>query len=339
MMKKKITLLAGLLAVTLLAAGCGKKNDTPVQEVPVTATPTPEVPKKEGELVDMQQSTGEDEIKNVLGTKTQTAAKLVLVNRTGDAVESVYIRQHPEDEDYDDEEWGEDLVKGRFVLADGDKAVYYYEKSAAKEFDVRVVYKDAERYENYFRKLPLSAITQLTLRMDGKGEEALPFATYLKPGSKREISTLNEVKRRLGLLGDDEDSGEEDSENTENTENPDSENPADGDTQNPGGSDTDTPEPDDNGTGGSTEPGDDNGGDDGSGDNGGGSSPVSTAEGYIGQSVDSLYGALGQPSGSDYQEEPETGKTGYHYYYVDGTAFTVSTTVDENGNEIVAGVW
>ena len=39
--------------------------------------------------------------------------------------------------------------------------------------------------------------------------------------------------------------------------------------------------------------------------------------------------------GSSYEDDPETGKTGFHYY----SNFTVSTTVDENGNEIVAGIW
>lgn len=62
---------------------------------------------------------------------------------------------------------------------------------------------------------------------------------------------------------------------------------------------------------------------------------ASVAEQYIGQSLDSLIAACGEPQGSDYQNEPETGETGYHYY----PSFTVSTTVDESGNEIVAGVW
>ena len=45
--------------------------------------------------------------------------------------------------------------------------------------------------------------------------------------------------------------------------------------------------------------------------------------------------ALGEANGSDYENEPETGETGYHYY----DSFTVSTTVDDSGNEVVAGVW
>ena len=69
-------------------------------------------------------------------------------------------------------------------------------------------------------------------------------------------------------------------------------------------------------------------------DNNGGDM-ISTAEQYIGQPLDALEGACGSPQGSSYEDDPETGKTGFHYY----SNFTVSTTVDENGNEIVAGIW
>ena len=70
-------------------------------------------------------------------------------------------------------------------------------------------------------------------------------------------------------------------------------------------------------------------------DPGNGGDMISTAEQYIGQSLDALEGACGSPQGSSYEDDPETGKTGFHYY----SNFTVSTTVDENGNEIVAGIW
>ena len=48
-----------------------------------------------------------------------------------------------------------------------------------------------------------------------------------------------------------------------------------------------------------------------------------------------LESACGSPNGSDYEDEPESGKTGYYYY----DTFTVSTTFDDNGNEVVSGVW
>ena len=41
---------------------------------------------------------------------------------------------------------------------------------------------------------------------------------------------------------------------------------------------------------------------------------ISTAEQYIGQSLDALEGACGSPQGSSYEDDPETGKTGFHYY-------------------------
>lgn len=60
-------------------------------------------------------------------------------------------------------------------------------------------------------------------------------------------------------------------------------------------------------------------------DPGNGGDMISTAEQYIGQSLDALEGACGSPQGSSYEDDPETGKTGFHYY----SNFTVSTTVDE----------
>lgn len=323
-MKKRYMILGGLLALTVFAAGCGKdKEEKP--KVEITVTPTPQ--EKNTELVDMQKSTNDiDAITNVIGTKTATASRFVILNKTGDDIASINIRPHTEDEDAG---WGDELINSKFVLKNNDKAVYYYDKNAKDEegkavtsYDIRIFYTDTDRYECYFRNLPFSKITQLTLRMDGTGENALPFATYLSEGSTKEFSTLNDVKRRVGMT-DSQDEEDSDSENTDSQDNS-----SDNSSQS-----TPTPTPDD---GASDEPGDENnGGDDGSS----GEDPIATAESYIGQSLDALKGACGEPSGSDYQDEPETGKTGYHYYTIGDSTFTVSTTVDENGNEIVAGVW
>ena len=62
---------------------------------------------------------------------------------------------------------------------------------------------------------------------------------------------------------------------------------------------------------------------------------IQTAEKYIGMSIDDLVGAVGDSQSSEYDDDSATGTTGY-YYYPD---FTVSTSVDEEGNEIVTGVW
>lgn len=324
-MKKRYMILGGLLALTVFAAGCGKdKEEAP--KVEITVTPTPQ--EKKEELVDMQKSTDDiDAIANVIGTKTATASRFVILNKTGADIASINIRPHTEDEDAG---WGDDLVNGKFVLKNNDKAVYYYDKNAKDDegktvtsYDVRIFYTDTDRYECYFRDLPFGKIKQLTLRMDGTGDDALPFATYLSEGSTKEYSTLNDVKKRVGMTDSqyDEDSDSEASDSQDS--NSDDSSQADP-----------TPTPD----GGSTDnPGDgsDNGGDDGSS----GEDPIAMAESYIGQSLDALKGACGDPSGSDYQDEPETGKTGYHYYTIGDSTFTVSTTVDENGNEIVAGIW
>lgn len=307
-MKKRYIILAGLLALALTAAGCGKKEDNQAAQQPTvtpaaTAAPTA-VP---GNMVDMEVS----EETNVMGEKTATASKVTLVNRTGSEIGAIYIRQHPS-EDEDDEEWGSDLVEGQFVLKNGDQAVYYFQKpsSGAITYDIRITYTEEDKNECFFRELPLAAIKQITLRMDGTGEDSIPFATYMTASGTKEQSTLNEVKKRLGLTvdEDDKDSSDED-ESPEPTEAPEP---------------TRAPEP-------TQTP------DSGSGDNGDSSSDdnIHTAEQYIGQSMDALIGTIGSPQYDEYEDEPDTGKTGYHYY----SNFTVSTTIDENGNEIVTGIW
>ncbi len=315
-MKKRHILLAGIFAVSagLLAAGCGKKDEkTPEKpQVQVTVAPAAtKAPEQDENLVSMQQSEEKDPLlTNVMGEKTATAASLVITNQTGSEISQIYIRPNTDE----DEDWGEDLVKSSFKLGNGQKAVYYYEKGAKDEsgnpismYDIRIVYTDPDKTECYFRKLPMQAMTQITLRMDGTGEDGIPYATYKTSTSSSETSTLNEVKERLGLTEDDSDDSEEYQDDTSGSGD---------DSQNS---------------------------DSGSSDDSGYEEPVevpdegaSQAEGFIGQSLDSLTSSMGSPTGgSDYEEVPETGKTGYHYY----DSFTVSTTVDENGNEVVTGIW
>lgn len=315
-MKKRYVVLAGILAVTAVAAGCGKKkdDDSAKQEPQVTVAPAEDTDDKadDGALVNMQQSTDED-IKNVMGEKTSTASKVILINSTGADVARIYIRPNTDDDD----EWGDDLVNGKFTLKNGEKALYYFDKTAkdsngntVTSYDIRIIYTDEDRSECYFRKIPLQNISQITLRMDGTGEDSIPYATYLSGSTKKETSTLNEVKRRLGLI----DSGDDD-EKDDNDDGQDSATP--------------TPQPTTPSPAPTTAPADGDGGDD-EPDPG-----AVAAENYIGQSLDALIAAIGEPNGNDYQDEPETGETGYHYY----DSFTVSTTVDEDGNEVVAGIW
>jgi len=163
---------------------------------------------------------------------------------------------------------------------------------------------------------------QITLRMDGEGEDSIPYATYFTTTGSKEVSTLNEVKKRLGLDTDSEE---------DVTPTPDPSDSADP-TQAPDDSDntadpTQAPDPDDNNN-------NSNNGDDG--DN---TSPtdstIRTAEGYIGRSLDDLVSAIGDSNSSEYDEDPDNGTSGYYYY----GNFTVSTTVDADGNEVVTGVW
>lgn len=313
-MKKQCLMLAGILALSLSVAGCGKKEAVVEPQIQATATPaptlTPTTGAQEGELVEMQKSEDSD-ITNIIGQKTATASKVILVNQTGADISGIYFRGTIDD----DEEWGTELVQGKFVLKNGEKALYYYDPSAKdlegntiSTYDIRITYADEDRNDCYFRKLPLRTISQITLCMDETEDYSIPYARYITGSSKKEFSTLNEVKKRLGLLDSEGESDEEDEETPTPTPTP------------YAAAVTPTPAP--------TETPADNG-------NSQGDEMIRTAESYIGQSLDALISACGEPSGSDYEEEPETGETGYHYY----NNFTVSTTVDENGNEIVAGVW
>lgn len=320
MIRKRYLAAAGLLTLAVVAAGCGKKNDagsvvqttpTPTEETSVSPTPTPE-------MVNMEETVE----KNIMGEKTSTASKVTIVNQTGSEIAAIYIRETPSDDADEDtaDEWGDDLVNGMFTLKSGDNAVYYYEKpqSASTIYDIRITYTDEEKNECFFRKLPLTTIKQITLRMDGKDEDAIPYATYMTSNSTKEISTLNDVKKRLGLETD-EDS---DSVTPTPTEAPD-------DSNNSNNSNTDNPDP-------TTAPSDNS---NSSNNNPSSDDPtnstIQTAEKYIGMSIDDLAGAVGDSQSSEYDDDSATGTTGY-YYYPD---FTVSTSVDEEGNEIVTGVW
>lgn len=323
-MKKRYVILAALLVTALAAAGCGKKQtedtgkDGQVTVAPAENTDT--ASSDDSSLVDMQKSDDAD-IKNVIGDKTSTASKLILVNGTGAAVKGLYIRPTTDDDD----DWGTELINGLFTLNDGDKALYYYEPdekdadgNAVTNYDIRITYEDEDYTDCYFRKLPLKTISKITLHMEGTVEDGIPYATYLTGTSKTETSTLSEVMARLGL-DDSEDSSEDDSQETDTAPTPTSAPQQSDPTAAPTSAPQPTSTPDNNG-GSNTAPND---------------SSADKAKQYIGQPLSSLVAALGEANGSDYENEPETGETGYHYY----DSFTVSTTVDDSGNEVVAGVW
>ena len=341
-MKKRYLILAGILAASMLAAGCGKKNSVaPEQKVEATATPTVTEAAKT-DVVEMQTSTDETaNIKNVMGTKSETTTSIVFTNKMNSTISAIYVRPTRDDGDDSDETWGSDLVNGKFTLASNDKAVYYMEKSqkddngdTATSFDVRITFSDEEQNECFFRQLPLLTISQLSLCMDGEGEDGIPYATYLASGSTKEVSTLKDVKARLGIE-DDSESEESDSDSTDSSDStvvtPTPKNSDDNgdstDSSSSGSSDsTSTPDPTSAPASSDSDP---------TGAPSGEDDPASVAARYIGQSMSELENACGSPNGSDYEDEPESGKTGYYYY----DTFTVSTTFDDDGNEVVSGVW
>ena len=319
MFKKKYLAVAGLMALAVVISGCGKKNSgdsvvqatpTPTQETAVTATPTPE-------LINMEEAVE----KNVMGEKTSTASKVTIVNKTGSEVAAIYVRETPSD-DSEDDEWGDDLVNGMFTLKNGENAVYYCEKgSSSVTYDIRITYSDEEKNECFFRKLPLTTMKQITLRMDGSGDDSIPYATYLTASSTKEVSTLNDVKKRLGLSTDDSDSDSSATPTpTDSSDDSSSSNSSNSDSNN--ANPTSTPSADNN-----SDP-DDN-------DTDPTNSTIQKAESYIGMSIDDLESAVGAAQSSEYDDDDTAGTTGYYYY----SDFTVSTSVDENGNEIVTGVW
>ena len=320
MLKKRYLAIAGLAVLAIAASGCGKKNTTEQTPVQVTPTETPQAtPTVTIELVNMEETTE----KNVIGEKTATASKVAIVNRTGSEIASIYIRETPSDDADEDtaDEWGDDLVNGMFTLKNGENAVYYYEKgTSSATYDIRITYSDEEKNECFFRKLPLKTMKQITLRMDGSGDDAIPYATYMTASSTKEVSTLNDVKKRLGLSTDDSEDDSSVTPTPTDSDKSDSNNSSDSDGNN--ASPTSTPSADNN-----------------SGSDGDNTDPtnstIQTAEGYIGMSIDDLESAVGSAQSSEYDEDDTTGTTGY-YYYPD---FTVSTSVDEAGNEIVTGIW
>lgn len=331
-MKKRYWILAGILALSIAAAGCGKKDDADKEEPATQVTEAPEETSGEDGLVDMEQSSEkEPEIENVMGTKSETASSTIFTNEMGAEISRIYIRPNTEDEDEDT--WGSDLIEEAFVLADGQQALYYYEKegSSGALFDIRIQFTDEDRNECFFRKIPLYTIKEISLCMDGSGEDGIPYATYMTDTGTKEISTLNEVKKRLGLLDSEDETEYDEDEEYNSDEDEEEPTPAPETTGTPGTTGTPeatgTPAP----TEAPAEPTETPSG----GEYDEPTTGSELAQSYIGKSLDELIAACGSPSGSDYEEEPETGETGYHYY--DG--YTVSTTIDENGNEVVAGVY
>ncbi len=89
---------------------CKKQTEDTGKDGQVTVAPaenTDTASSDDSSLVEMQKSDDAD-IKNVIGDKTSTASKLILVNGTGAAVKGLYIRPTTDDDD----DWGTELING-----------------------------------------------------------------------------------------------------------------------------------------------------------------------------------------------------------------------------------
>ena len=319
-MKKRYILLAGMCVMAMLAVGCGSKETT--VEITPTPTPTIEVSGK-GNMVEMQQSTGIDKTKitKIMGTKTAVSAELVITNNTGLEINCFYTRPSGE------EDWSDDYIQDKFILQAGEQALFYYDPAAKDEngvsitkYDLKVSYTDDEESDCLFRNLTLSDIEELKLKM----EDGIPFVTYTSLSTKQEVSTLEDAKARMGRTDD------EDSETEENPEDStsDSKNESDSDKNGSSDSSSDSQEPSDSDDSSDSD-------DDGETVDDSGSDMRTAAEGTIGQSVDALNGAGGGANSVEYDTDAESGSQIGYYYYDD---FTVST-IEQDGQEVVTGVW
>ena len=322
-MKKRYILLAGMCVIGMLAVGCGSKETT--VEVTPTPTPTIEVSGKSN-MVEMQQSVGIDKTK-ITGTKTATSAELVITNNTGLEIDCFYTRPSGE------EDWSEDYIQDKFTLLAGEQALFYYDPAAKDEngvsitkYDLKVSYTDEEESDCMFRNLTLSDIEELKLKM----EDGIPFVTYTSLSTKQEVSTLEDAKARMGRTEDEDSENEEDEASDDDT----SSNNNDSNSDTNADTDTDTDSSSDSENDSDSDNDFDSGNDDQEADDSG-SDMRSAAEGTIGQSVDALNSACGGANSTEYDTDEESGSQ-IGYYYYDG--FTVST-IEQDGQEIVTGVW
>ena len=113
-MKKRYLILAGIFAAGMLAAGCGKTDSVaPEQKVEATATPAVTEAAK-SDVVEMKTATDDTaNIKNVMGTKSETTTSIVFTNKMGSTISAIYVRPTRDDGDDSDETWGSDLVNGK----------------------------------------------------------------------------------------------------------------------------------------------------------------------------------------------------------------------------------
>ena len=365
-MRMKRIAFAGAVLLTAFAAGCGTRSiETAPTEAVVTPTPAPApeitvepavTAAPEGVLVNMEKVEEPEEFdtENYIGEKTDSSSSVLIVNQTGDMIEHIFIRAAARDDGSSDA-WGDELIH-TFDWPDQESAIYYYENnqidlegSTATSYDIRISYEEENRSELYYRNLPLPLMKELRLCVDISGDFGVPYARYITINGNREYSTLQEVRAWYGLDVEETEYEESETSTTEYDETDILPTPVPDDettTTTTERSETAEPTPapstavettvettTEAATTATTEtqytePPTEEYYDEPDPD-------ASTAQGYIGQSLGSLMGAMGSPSGSEYSDEPGAGRTGYHYY----GSFTVSTSVDDDGNETITGIW
>ena len=279
-----------------------------VQSVSPTEAPVEAIPEDKTEkVVEMEPSIEEsDGFKNVIGEKSAVSSKVIFTNETAFTMTGLYLRRS--DGPRTDTAWGKELFRGKFSLKDKEQALYYYTESdsdAKKQnsYDIRMEIdfggnKTMEVIEN----VRFTGTKEIILHLDVSGDYGVGYAEYIGTDGKR-YSTRDSAqagKAEEAELSPTPTPAVEEQEQATPVPTREAE-PAREIEE-----DTDIMSDD-----------------------------ASTATQYIGQSFGNLESALGSPSSSEYEDEPDTGVTGYHYY----SNFTVSTTVDENGNEIVTGIW
>lgn len=324
MLKKRYLMIAGLAALAVTMSGCGKSSSTDVAEVTPTEAPAEVTPTAAAENI-VEMDDAEEESDKVIGEKTSTSTQLTIQNMTGGEIDAFYVRATPSGDEEDDEDFGEDLINGSFTLKENEKATYYFEAGTAgssSSYDIMVTFTDEDRSQWFYRGLPLGTMKTITLRktsltIDGTADD-YPYATYTTSTGTKEYSTLNAVKSRLGVSDSSDSESDTDSDSDSSatpTPTPSDSNTTADPTSTPAAQPTAEPSSDD--------PQNTN------------SSTRTTAEQYIGISLDDLISAVGSADMNEYEDDGDQGTTGYHYY----SDFTVSTSVDADGNEIVTGVW
>ena len=270
-----------------------------------TQAPVEAIPDDDSDqIVEMEKEKAKpEESGKVIGEKTAVSSKVILTNNTAFEIISLFLRSS--DGPKTENAWGKDLFENRITLKDKEQVTYYYSEpdsasGRASSYDIRMVVSfggssSVEEIEN----VPFTGIKEIILRLDVSGDSGVGYAEYIDADGKKN-STRNG-----------HDSVDEEEQTSTPTPVPETSSEIPDDP-------TQAPEPQDEED---TEIFSDD--------------AISAVQ-YIGQPFGNLESVFGSPSGgSDYEEEPDTGMTGYHFY----DTFTVSTTVDENGNEVVSGIW